>query len=121
MFEAHRPPGKLKNMQDFRYIFKHFFRDGYRHIFVIDFGSILTQLWDVFLCSSRKNGYKKTQQKHTCEKVMRQETGSCGTPPCPPSKQTIPGSQDWEPGQGIRDTPLVPGGTVADLKLKNAY
>ncbi len=57
----------------------------------------------------------KTQQKHTCKKVTQDEKGSCDKPPCPPLKEQ---SQDWEPGQGIRDTPLVLGGTVADKRLQ---
>ncbi len=54
----------------------------------------------------------KTHQKtyltkgHATEKRVMQE------PPFPPLKEQ---SQDWQPGQGIRDTPLVPGGTVADI------
>ena len=35
------------------------------------------------------------------------------TPPCPPLKEQF---QDWKQGQGTRDTPLVPSGTVADIK-----
>ena len=35
-------------------------------------------------------------------------------PPCGPLKEQIQGSQDWQPNQGIRDTPVVLAGTVAD-------
>ena len=37
-----------------------------------------------------------------------------GTPPCGPLKEQIQRSQDWQPNQGIRGTPLVLGGTVAE-------
>ena len=58
-------------------------------------------------------GVEKSIEKQTWKKVMQEEKRSCGYPPCPPLKEQ---SQDCQQGQGIRDTPLVPGGTVADLR-----
>ena len=46
------------------------------------------------------------------KKLCKTKKGHAVTPPCPPLKEQ---SQDYQQGQGIRDTPLVPGGTVADL------
>ena len=54
---------------------------------------------------------------------MQEKKGSrdrCDKPPCPPLKQQ---SQDWRlaTSTGIRDTPLVPSGTVADIAIPVAF
>ena len=45
------------------------------------------------------------------------KNGAARTPPCPPLKGQ---SQDWQQDHGIRETPLVPTGTVADQGLNKS-
>ena len=57
-----------------------------------------------------KKASKNRPAKKSCKK-FKSQAGAATTPPCPPLKEQ---SQDWQQGQGIRDTPLVPSGTVVD-------
>ena len=82
------------------------------HRFWVDLDSILGCF---LVLKSEKMDTKKHSKnipaKKSCEEPEKSGTASCG-----PLKQfKDPRSQDWQPNQGIRDTPLVPGGTVADF------
>ena len=95
----------------FLHIFSEMATDTLFHGFWFDLDSILR----CFLVLGSENGYKKAQQKQTCKKITQEKT-LFGKPPCGPLREQIQGSQDWQPNQGITDTPLVPAGTVADTK-----
>ena len=59
----------------------------------------------------------QTNEKRTCKKVTQDILKSCdrcGDLPLSSQKRTIPGLAT---SQGTRDTPLVPGGTVADIYI----
>ena len=96
---------------------KLFWGPGWRstfHRFGVDFGVILGAKWEQ---KSRKKQSQKRIKKHDCKKVTQDKKGSRGRrnkSPCPPLKEQIPGLAT---SQGIRDTPLVPSGTVADICL----
>ena len=62
-----------------------------------------------------KKGYEKTPQKTDLQKSHASDKNHFGKPPCGPLKEQSQGSQDWQPNQGIRDTPLVLAGMVADF------
>ena len=74
----------------------------------VGFGLNLGRLFGVKIAKSCK---EKSIEKQTCKKVTQEEKRSCGNPPPSPNR-TLPGLPT---GQGIRDTPLVPSGTVADF------
>ena len=88
------------------------------HRFWVDLDSIL----GCFLVLKSERWIQKKQQKHTCKKVTQpipgdpanSGNGSCG--PLKQSKDPRTGNPDPRTGNlsGIRDTPLVPSGTVAD-------
>ena len=84
--------------------------------FFVRFGLHFGMLFGVQVA---KNGYKKHSENipaknHAGLPGRKQELRDT---PLSSLKRTIPGSQDWQPSQGIRDTPLVPGGTVADYSI----
>jgi len=66
--------GLLRNKRkiiDFSYIFRYFFRDGYRH----NFSSILVGFWlhfgRLFGAKIAKSGNKNSIEKHDCKKVVQ--------------------------------------------------
>ena len=63
---------KSKKITDVRYIFGHFFQDGDRHHFFIDFELMWTPFRMFFGDKIGKKGYQQTQQKHPCKKVTRE-------------------------------------------------
>ena len=58
---------------------------------------------------------KMDAKKHSKNIPAKKSCTKFGKSPCVPLREQIQGSQDWQPNQGIRDTPLVPAGTVADI------
>ena len=60
-----------------------------------------------------KSGKRNTKNtaKTYLQKSHARKSGPIGPTPCGPLKE---GSQDWQPNQGIRNTPLVLTGTLAD-------
>ena len=99
MIYAHQPLEKYEKIKDFRYISGHFFQDGYRHHFSLILSRFGLHFGMLFGAKVGKNGFKKTQQKHTCQKVTREiqgdpaksENASCG-----PLKQfKDPRFKDW--------------------------
>ena len=79
-----------------------------RPLFFSLFARFWFPFWLFFGAKIAKSGSKKSFEKYACKKVLQERKGSRRKPPCPPLKGQ---SQDWQQGQGIRDTPLVPGGT----------
>ena len=54
------------------YISGHFFQDGYRHHFSWILGRFGLHFEVPFGAKVGKNGFEKTQQKHTCQKVTQE-------------------------------------------------
>ena len=93
----------------FRYFFEMATDTDFSSIWV-GFGLQFRRLF--FGAKIATSGNKNNIGKHDCKKVTQEKKRSRGTPPCPPLKEQF---QDWQQGQGTRDTPLVPDGTVADF------
>ena len=113
---------KSKILGTFPDIFSKMATDIIFHRFWVDLDSILGCF---FVLKSEKMDTKKHSEKshasdpkRSCEKVMQaipRDPGNPGTGSYGPLKQF----KDPRTGnrKGIRDTPLVPGGTVVDTKI----
>ena len=86
-----------------------------------DLGPIWGPCWADFRTPNQKNMLKKTSKNMSAKKLCNQKKGHATPPsslkgkiPNPKGKRNNSKSQRQQ-GSGIRDTPLVPGGTVADF------